>query len=1222
MKILNVALLLGCLIPWVSAQETRGTFSGTVTDGSGGAITAARVTVTNVGTKAIALATTNQTGYYEVPLLIPGNYEVVVEASGFKRSVRSGLVLGLGEQQKIDISLQVGQQTESVTVSAESPILDTSTTVSGKTMTTREVMDLPVLANDILVQARMVAGVQTSGTTQYLTEGQIGGSSTSYFAAGNIGGNEWSMDGAPSNGESRDTAFTPHTDMVEEFKVETNSFDASFGHSAGLNINMSTKSGTNQLHGTTTYEYWSEQWAAAPYFIRQNYITQLANAKAAGNTTLVNSLESVPEYPKGHSNNFSGTLGGPVYIPKVFNGKNKLFFFFAYSGARDDIPARPSDINDTVPTVPERTGNFSDLIPLGAQYTIYDPLSVTANPSSAGHYIRTPFPGNIVPQSRITDPLYAFYNNAIPLPNNNPSSPTQAPLTNFLPHCQPDDNHYNAFDNKNDFDPNAKNRFYFRWNWSHYVEFYGDPTCTGLLTTDDTRRNVSGVVDWTFTPTPTTVVDVAIAANQFFIRNYNEGLIQYKPSTVGLPSYMDQYCEAHADCALPAVNLGGSYYLYNGSTFGRSLSSYPKYRTQGIKVNVSHVLGKHSFRGGIDFREQLLHNIGANGNSMGSFTFSNTYTQATDNGAIAAGALGLSYAAFQLGIPTSMSVDNNTSITESNPYYGFYAMDTWRVARNLTLTLGLRMEYEAGPIEAYNRAIGPFSPAVQLPIAAAAEAAYAANPIAQLPASAFTVQGGNTYLGVNGVTNHVWQNELMPLPRLAAAWQVTPKTVVRAGYGIYYDTLNVTNESANQSGYSCTQTNVASSNSGVTWNYGNPYQGVSILSNPFPSMAGGASPCVPYGNALGSMYQVGRGFTFIPYDREHPQVQRWRASVQRQLGRDMLVEATYWGQWSSDLGVTHRLDALPAQYWATGLVRNNTLNNALTQNVSNPFYIGNFAALQTSNPTLYAYMNTQSFYTSSTIQVNQLLRPDPQMNGLYQADTPLGRNRIKSLEVDFNRRLSHGLNLNFSWSWLSAWDKTTFSNEFDPVPTWYPSNNARPERLTINGLYELPFGNGKPFLNHGIAAAILGGWQIAATWEYQSGDELSWGNIYYYGGMSTLASTLNDVSSKSIAEWFNTSADFERNPSNQPASYSVRVFPQYINGVRGDKLLQTNANLHRAIRLFERMTLHVRADVFNIFNRSQMSDPDTNPNDSTFGQVLSETGSQNRFLQVQARIQF
>lgn len=1220
MRILQAVLLSICVVMPFHAQETRGTFSGTVTDSTGAAITGATVTVTNADTNAVFQAITNTTGYYEVPLLLAGNYQMTVASSGFKKLVRSGLTLGLGEQQKIDVTLEVGNASESVTVSAESPILDTSTTSSGKTLTTKEVMDLPVIANDILIQARMVPGVQTSGTTQYLSEGQIGGSSTSYFAAGNIGGNEWTLDGQPELGVSRDTAFTPHTDMVEEFKVESNSFDASFGHSTGLNINMSTKSGTNQLHGTTTWEYWNEEWAAAPFFIRANYLANLASARAAGNTSLVNRTLATPEYPKGHSNNFAGTIMGPVVIPKVYNGKNKLFWFFAYDGARDDIPARPSDINDTVPTLPERSGNFSDLLPAGSQYQIYDPLSVAPNPASAGHYIRQPFPGNIIPQSRFDNPMYAFYNAAIPLPNNNPTNPAQAPLTNYLPNCQPDNNHYNAFENKNDYNMTEKSRFFFRWNWSHYREFYGDLTCSGLLTTDDTRNNISGVVDWTYTPTPTTVIDIAVAANQWFQRNYNLGLVQYKPSSVGLPAYMDQFCEAHDDCALPALNLSGSYYFYNGSTFGRSLSSYPKERSQSIKTNVSHILGKHSLRAGIDFRAQLRHDIGENGNSMGSFTFSNTYTQATDNGLVAAGSIGLSYAAFQLGIPTSMSVDNNTSVTEGNPYYGWYGMDTWRVTRNLTLTLGLRMEYELGPTEEHNRAIGGFNPALQLPIAAAAEAAYAANPIPQLAASAFNVVGGDYYVGTTGESNKLWQNQLMYLPRLAAAYQVTPKTVIRAGYGVYYDTLNVMNEAANQSGFSCTQTNVSSNNSGVTWNYGNPYQGVSILTNPFPSMAGGNPPCQPYGSSLGPMYQVGRGFTYIPYDREHPKVQRWRGSVQRQLGNNMLIEATYWGQWANDLGVTHRLDALPAQYWSTGLVRNNTVNNALTANVTNPFYIGNFVSLQTSNPALYSYMNTQSFYTSQTIQVNQLLRPFPQMNGLYQADDPLGKNRIKALEIDFTRRFSRGFNLNASWSWLAAYDKLIFNNEFDPVPTWYPSNNARPERITVNGLWELPLGKGKQFLKNGIPAAVLGGWQLAVTWEYQSGDLLSFPNIYYYGNMSTLSSELNNVN-RSLGEWFNT-ATFERNPSNQPASYSVRVFPQYINGVRGDKLLQTNANIHRNVRLYEKMTLQFRMDMFNVFNRSQFSDPDTNPNDSTFGEVLSQTASQNRFIQIQGRIQF
>jgi Carboxypeptidase regulatory-like domain len=1221
MRLTLFAILFTCVsATGVEAQETRGTISGTISDSTGAAIVGAAVAVTNTDTNTVLQLVTNSAGYYEAPLLPPGHYQLTIQSAGFKKLVRSGLVLGLGEQQEIDIKLDVGSASDSVTVTGESPILDTSTTSSGKVLTTKEIMDLPVLANNLIIQTRMVPGVQTSGTTQYLTQGQIGGSSTSYFAAGNIGGNEWTLDGQPQLGSSRNTSFTPHTDMIAEFKVESSSFDATFGHSTGLNVNMLSKSGTNELHGAATWEYWSEQWAAAPYFIRKNYLASLAAAEAAGDQSLVTKIRGTPEYPKGHSNNFAGTIGGPVVIPKLFNGKNKLFWFFAYDGARDDIPARPSDINDTVPTQPERTGNFSDLLPLGSQYVIYDPLTVQTNPNSAGHYIRTPFPGNIVPQSRIVNPMYAFYNAHIPLPNNSPTSPTQAPLTNFLPACQPDNNHYNAFQNRTDYYKSEKNRLYFRWNWSHYVEYYGDLTCTGLLTTYDTRNNISGVFDWTYTSSASTVFDLSVFANQWFQRNYNSGLIQYKPSSVGLPSYMDQFCQAHGDCELPPVTLSG-YYFYNGATYGRALSTYPKTRTQGFKANVSHVLGKHTFRGGVDFREQVRHDVGENGNSAGTFSFDNTYTQATDNGLIPGASIGLSWAAFQLGIPTSNSIDNNTSVTEGNPYFGWYGMDTWRATRNITLTVGLRMEYEMGPTEAYNRAIGGFDPTAQLPISAAAQAAYAANPVLGVPASAFVVQGGDYYLNQNGFTNQLWKNQLMFLPRAAAAWQATPKTVVRVGYGIYYDTLNVLNEAANQSGFSCTQTNTASNNSGITFNYGNPYAGIPPVTNPFPSMIGGNPPCTPYGSSLGSMYQVGRGFTFIPYNREHPQVQRWRASVQRQIGNNMLVEATYWGQWATDLGVTHQLDALPAQYWETGLVRNNTQNNLLTANVPNPYYIGNFTSLQTSNPALYQYMAAQSFYAGKTIQAQQLARPYSQMNGLFEADDPLGRDRIKALQVDFTRRLTAGLNLNFSWSWLSAWDKMVFNNPFDPVPTWYPSNSARPQRLTLNGLYQLPFGRGRQFLKTGILGAIVGGWEIAATWEYQSGDEISWPNIYYYGNMATLANDLNNVN-RSLNEWFNTSAQFERTPANQPASYSVRVFPQYINGVRGDKLLQTNANIHRDIRISEKFTAQLRVDVFNVFNRSQFSDPDTNPNDTTFGKVTAQTGSQNRFVQIQGRLFF
>ena len=322
-------------------------------------------------------------------------------------------------------------------------------------------------------------------------------------------------------------------------------------------------------------------------------------------------------------------------------------------------------------------------------------------------------------------------------------------------------------------------------------------------------------------------------------------------------------------------------------------------RSQGIKVNVSHILGKHTLRAGIDFRDQVRNDAGANGNSAGNFTFDNTYTQATDNGAIPAASIGLSYAAFQLGIPTTMSIDNNTSLSEGNPYYGWYGMDTWRVTRNMTLTLGLRMEYETGPTERYNRAIGGFDPTAQLPIAGAAQAAYAANPIPQLAGSAFVVQGGDYYLGSNGKTNQLWQNQLMFLPRVAAAWQVTPKTVIRAGYGIYYDTLNVA------CGIGAAERFLLHSDQHHQQQLGRhvqPRQSVQrrIAAHQSVPEHGRRQSALPALRQQSRLHvSGGPRLQLHSLQPRAPAVQRWRGSVQRQIGNNMLIEATYWGQWAT-----------------------------------------------------------------------------------------------------------------------------------------------------------------------------------------------------------------------------------------------------------------------------------------------------------------------------------
>jgi hypothetical protein len=244
------------------------------------------------------------------------------------------------------------------------------------------------------------------------------------------------------------------------------------------------------------------------------------------------------------------------------------------------------------------------------------------------------------------------------------------------------------------------------------------------------------------------------------------------------------------------------------------------------------------------------------------------------------------------------------------------------------------------------------------------------------------------------------------------------------------------------------------------------------------------------------------------------------------------------------------------------------------------------------------------------------------MNGLNNSAVPAGKARTHALEVNFQRRLSHGVNLNASYTRMMQENFTTIENEFNTRPSfWWPSDTARPHRLTVTGVFELPFGRGRAFFQSGVLNHVLGGWQIAATYEFQPGPMLGWGNLFYYGDINTFEA---DASSgtKTLDRWFNTDLPFERNASLLPAPFHVRVFPRVFNGLRADGLSQYNANLVRDFRIVEGVRFQVRADAINLQNRSQMAAPQLSPTSTNFGRITSQTSSLNRFYQVQARIQF
>lgn len=1198
------------------SQETRSVIFGRVFDSQNAAIAGAAITVTNTDTNVAAHLKSNDTGYYEANLLLPGNYQVTAETPGFKKTVRTGIVLPISTRSEIDLQMSVGESAETVSVTAEAPLLDTTNVNAGWILDNRSVTDLPTFNNSPLMLIKLVPGIQASPNRRYNGVNALGGTNEAHNA-GNVGGNDWYIDGVPNTGNGYSAAYLPYSTTIQEFKVESANFDASIGHSSGTNISVMTKSGTNTLHGTLTEQHWQQRWNGTRFFVKQQYYRNIAAAEAAGDHARAEELRNSPKQPSGHSNNYAGTIGGPIVIPKLIDGRNKLFFFFSYDGF-EDRKTTESTFNHTVPTLKQRQGDFSDLLAVGPRYQLYDPLTIRPDPTRPGHFVRDPIPGNLIPQSRIINPANNTYTPLFPNPNNPPAANLE-PLNNYLGVAEPYNWSYGAFANRFDYQHSEKHRFFGRWTWLKYREDRQDwtyETMRGLQTNGVNRNNRGITANWVYTPSSTTVVDVGAAVNDFREGNILSSVaLGFKPSDVGLPEYMDRH--AGDNHALPIMEMSGY------DTLGQAVPNWTHFQLFSAKTNFLHIRGAHTIQAGIDVRDHRR--LGGDPGAVnGRFQFTNRYTRREDDTLTATGDLGHSYASFLMGLPASTAVDVNANYALRNPYAGWFLQDQWRVNRRLTLNFGIRMEYEWGRRERYNRVVGWFDPTLSLPITDAAQAAYGRNPVAELSPSAFSVLGGSVYPGTNGVSNSLQRGEMMYLPRVSAAYQLDSRTVIRAGYGIYFDTLNAQNTAPDQSGFSRQTVNPVTNDFGQTWLSGNPNAGVSPLTDPFPVRADGTRFDFPVGSAQGLLARTGLGWRFYNDVIPRPRQQRWRIDVQRQIGTNMMVSVAYAGTFSDRIRVERKLDALAGEFWNSTQTRNNALASNLNLNVTNPFYIDNFSSLQASDPILYQALASRSFFTSPTIRKSTLLRAFPHMgigdasnnNNALMSYSPDGKVKTHSIEATFRRRFSQGLTLNASYTGLYERDKLYYYNEFDPDPSWRQTNAGVPHRISATGIYELPFGRGHMWAQSGIANALFGGWQIAATYEWQPGPFLDWGNIFYYGDLADINS-----GTRTLDQWFNTSG-FERDAQKAPAAYQARVFPTRIDGLRADGLNRMDANIQRQFRITERWALQLRFDALNVANHSQFEPPNLDPTSTNFGKVTNNTSSTMRFLLIQARLKF
>jgi len=1226
------------------AQETRGSINGTVQD-KDGVIPGAVVKITNTDTNQTQSLTTNTRGYFEAVLLNPGTYAIHVEMQGYKALNQTGISLAVGQSLSLPVTLEVGQLTEQIQVTAEAPILDTTTVSSGQNYDRRMVESLPMFSNMPIMLSRFTPGVAPAEVdVQNIFQGYMEG--TTSAAGGQLGtgsgfdsrntGNNYTIDGAQNNGFGRRIASSPNSDQIEEVRIETSNFDASQGHGTGLTVSMMTRGGTNTLRGSTNYTHWNNRFNS-PNLQQKVAFKQDPRQEDA--------------FRKGREHIGAFTLGGPLMIPKVVHGRDKAFFFANFSMSNDSAPGRLAG-NSTVPaSQKELDGDFSDLLqlPTGAsastpaghsQYQIYDPLTTRPDPLRANRFIRDPFPGNIIPKDRFMNPdgtyknpEFAMYRAMVPAPNQNFLAPNQQPTNNFFRAAEPDQPHNVQTSVRIDYNQSNNSRFFIRGNGNKFLESslsdwtYAspDPKFQGLHDVARARYSWSGTGTWTRVMKSSTVIDTQLSANRAYQRDTRKNMVNYQPSSVGLPTYMDDFCDARFECLLPQANINGYQGMGGTVDGGISVTTYQ------AQSNLTSTRGSHTWRGGVDVQMAQRTTRGGAGN-MGTFTYDNQYTRATDetNSTVyPAQNLGLTLAAFMLGMPSQVTISDNGGFDVRNNYFGTFAQDTWRLGRNLTINAGLRFERENGIKEEQNHALLWFDPNAPVSIAAIAQQKYAENPQPLLPASQFKVQGGTVYADTPGYDDRSWKPQGLWMPRFSFGYKLGEKNVIKGGYGMYFDTLNARDWTPNQDGFDATTTNQLSSDFGQTFNLGDPKHGVLPLANPFPVRAStGNRYEVPPGNSLGADDRLGQSFTAENPNRVHSRVQRWRLGLQRELGPRTAVEIAYSGSYADRQGISIRQDYLPEQYWSSAKVRDTSANDLLTSNVTNPFFIGNFSSFQSSDPLLYQKLQNSTTFTQSTIQLNRLLRPFPQMNNLQYNDQPLGIIKAHSLELTLTRRYSSGLTANAGLTVNRVTENRTVE-EYDRAPTlWQTNNNGRPWRLTAAAVYELPFGPSKPFLdNGGVISDLARGWTVSGTYEYQPGALLNWNvgnnqlqnNYFFNGNLADIQKKKPEIALQPDGTfdptklWFNITG-FERATANQPAAFQKRAFPFRVDGVRGFDLSYLNMSVARTFKVNNSQSFQFRVDIQNLPNRQHFANPVMDPTSTNFGQVRAVNQDVMRFF--------
>jgi len=1199
-----------CLAGICGAQEFRATISGTVTDPNGAVVPRASVAVREVRTGAISKTTSDNAGQYVVPFLLPGEYVITVSAPGFRTSTRSAITLQSSEHPLINFALELGSASETVTVSASAPLVDQTNASVGQVITASQVEDLPLSGRTPAMLAQLSIGVMaTAQPVQVHPFDNAAGNSWS------IGGtpkqkSEVLLDGSPDTTWAGSVAYSPTQDSVQEVAVRAFDTDASFGRTLGGVINQVTKSGTNGFHGSL-YEF-----------------GQLAFFDA---NSWFNNNRAVPvSRPNVHFNQYGLSIGGPISFPKIFSGKNKLFFFFAWENLKD---GQPKTNLATVPTAAERAGDFSALLAGGcpnglandptqgvamcspdSKHTsayvnpnqLYDPFTATVD--SSGRLVRNPILNNNL--MSVTGALNAVglaYLKLMPEPN---TEGTAVGLHNYLSNPAGTNDYNNEF-GRIDWNMSARSHLFgdIRHNLNNQVtsDYLGNGvTSKGIL-----RENWGVALDEVFTLNSTTVLNARANWTYWLESRGSSG--NYGPATVGLP---DALTAASTHLQLPYISFATSGTSCSGQTsfecLGNVSQSFDPSQNYMFLADLEKSIGRHTLKVGVDARQYRISesNYGA---STGTFTFGDNWlTSGTGSSHVAFGA---DLASLLLGLPTAGSYDQAARGDFTSYYYAGFIQDDWRVKDRLTLNLGLRFDHDTPFGEKLGRTVNGFDPTAVNDVTAAAEANYAANPISQIPVGQFSVRGGLTFPSADHGAPYEPQTNIFS-PRIGFSYSpahlLHGLTVIRGGFGVFvmpptlasmdakgtYSTAVV----ANQQGFSSTTDMIVTNDSYLT--------PAATLSDPFPN---GFTPAS--GSSLGVNTFLGQSISFLAPQRHDMYSERWDLGVEQTLTPNTLLEVLYVGNHGVHIPVySHNLNGTERQYLSTLPYRDVALNSAYTVKVSNPM----------------AGLLPGTSLNGSTVSVGSLLVPHPEFGSITEQNDMSGQSYFHSANVLLQQRTHNGFTFTANYTFSKLIEADTYLNDSDPAPERRIASYDATHHLTFGGSYHLPFGRGKKvsFGGSRLWDEVLGGFVVNAIYRYQSGNPIYFQNdIPLQPGVS-----IRDIKSspRSVKEGPAINTDAFVTGSDTSGSgfvdgqfvYHIRTLPDLMSWVRADGINNLDASILKDFHFGEKAYMQLRFETFNTLNRANFAAPAvSSATSSGFGTITSQANSP-RSVQLGGRIVF